>query len=109
MILAYENDQNDITRPVASIKCDTLYDTEKKIGEIGMMGARKEVTGKGVGRLLIAACEKKAKDEGCESVMLEILEPSEWQHPVKLILHNWYSQRLGYKPGEALDFAKDYP
>ena len=74
-----------------------------------MLSAKEEHTGKGLGRLLFAASENKGREDGCEEMQLEILQPSEWQHPKKQILHQWYSERLGYKVGEALDFSKDYP
>ena len=70
-----------------------------------MLAAKLEFTGKGVGRLLIGACENKAIKEGCAALQLELLEPSEWQHPVKGILHKWYSERLGFEKGEQKDFA----
>ena len=43
-----------------------------------MLAAKLEFTGKGVGRLLIGACENKAIKEGCAALQLELLEPSEW-------------------------------
>ena len=74
-----------------------------------MLAAKPELTGKGVGRLLISACEVRAKIEGCSTIKLELLEPSEWQHPIKSVLHKWYQDRLGYVKGEQKVFAEFYP
>ena len=107
LILAYSGD--NLEDPVASVFFTSSEFGDKKQGELGMLAAKLDFTGKGVGRQLISKCEERAKEEGCHSVQLELLQPSEWVHPTKAILHQWYSERLGYKMGKEGDFAQDYP
>ena len=76
LILAYASDS--LEEPAASIFFTTRQVEDKKHGELGMLAAKVEFTGKGVGRLLIGTCEDKARKEGCTALQLELLEPSEW-------------------------------
>ena len=109
VLLAFSK-SDDLADPIASVIFTTRQTQDnKKHGEIGMLAAKLDKRGKGVGRALITACEERAKKEGCDAVQLEILQPSEWQHPAKGILHTWYSERLGYIQGVNRDFSKEYP
>ena len=43
---------------------------------------------------------------GCEKMRLEILSPVNYINEDKIRLHNWYTNRLGYVPGEPEDYCK---
>ena len=59
MILAYLSD--DLEDPVASVIFSTLIVDGRKHGVVNMLAAKLEHSGKGVGRLLISACEERAR------------------------------------------------
>ena len=71
LILAYNSD--NLEDPAATVVFTTRTTEGKKHGEIGMLSAKLEQTGKGVGRLLMNACEERAKTENCDAIQLEIL------------------------------------
>ena len=77
-------------------------------GEFGMLVARPERRGAGIGRDLIAYAEDWARSRGLPAMQLELLFPSGWTHPVKQLLHDWY-QRLGYRVVRHGDLGEDYP
>ena len=94
--------------PAGIVYCDVNQDRENEIGELGMLCATEEMTGKGLGNFLIRAAEKRARRYGCRWSRLELLTPRDWEHPVKKILHAWYT-RLGYIQGDPEPFEKAYP
>ena len=73
-----------------------------------MLSVQKEFQRFGLGSKLMLAAENLAKSKGCNLIKLEIFAPRDWEHPLKGILHDWYT-KLGYKQGEAKDFAGLYP
>jgi len=77
-------------------------------GEFGMLVARPERRGAGIGRDLIAYAEDWARSQGLRTMQLELLFPRDWTHPVKQLLHDWY-QRLGYRVVRHGDLGEDYP
>ena len=93
---------------MGSVFCNTVFDTEKKIGELGMLAAKDEFCGKGLGNGLISQAEARAKHNGCTNMRLELLTPRDWEHPVKVILDKWYT-KVGYVKGDTEDFDKSYP
>ena len=38
-----------------------------------------------------------------------MLSPSEWVHPAKTILHEWYTGKMGYSVYDRVNFADYYP
>ena len=81
--------------PCGSIFCDATYDQSNHVGKFGMLCATEEMTGKGLGSLLIAYAENRAKAHGCNQMRLELLTPRDYEHPVKKFLIEWYT-RIGY-------------
>jgi len=77
-------------------------------GEFGMLVASPEHRGIGLGRGLVEFAEEWARGQGLSTMQLELLVPTEWTHPVKQFLHEWYT-RIGYAPVRGGDFAEDYP
>ena len=73
-----------------------------------MIAAIEEETGKGLGKLLVAQAENRAREHGCTTMRLELLTPSDWEHPVKKILDAWYA-RLGYVKGGPEPFEAAHP
>ena len=59
MILAYLSD--DLEDPIASVIFSTIMVDGRKHGKVNMLAAKLEHWGKGVGRLLIRACEERAR------------------------------------------------
>ena len=114
IIVAYKIEQpgvqpDDFDCPVGSVICDTKYDEQKKLAELGMLCAHNDCLGQGLGKVLVKAAEKRAKNMGCETIRLEILSPTNFQHAMKVRLHGWYTGSLGYTQGEPEDFSIDYP
>jgi predicted N-acetyltransferase YhbS len=97
---AYDGD-----RPVGCIR---LGRTDHGTGELGMLAAARDATGRGVGRALVAFAEATARERGASTMRLELLVPREGTHPAKVRLHEWYS-RLGYRAVDRDDFAVAYP
>ena len=94
--------------PAGSSLINVEYNLEKKMAEFGMFSMDQSLTGKGLGGKMIRAVEVFAKENGCTSIQLEILQPRDWKHPAKVILDSWY-QRLGYKIGDIMSFTSHYP
>ncbi|GAB7044312.1 MULTISPECIES: GNAT family N-acetyltransferase [Catenuloplanes] len=93
------------TELVGSVRVQRLPDG---IGEFGMLAAHPRHRGTGVGRDLVAFAEGWARDQGLGVMQLELLYPTEWQHPVKSFLREWYT-RIGYRIVHKADFAEAYP
>ena len=77
-------------------------------GELGLLAAARDATGRGVGRALVAFAEKTARERGARAMRLELLVPRDGMHPAKERLHAWYS-RLGYRAVGREEFAVAYP
>ncbi|GAB7046984.1 GNAT family N-acetyltransferase [Catenuloplanes indicus] len=77
-------------------------------GEFGMLAAHPRHRGTGIGRALVAFAEDRARAQGLTVMQLELLYPTEWQHPVKAFLRDWYT-RIGYRIVHTADFAEAYP
>jgi GNAT superfamily N-acetyltransferase len=77
-------------------------------GELGMLVADSAHRGTGVGRELIRFAERWARDQGLDTMQLEILVPRRWAHPSKEFLKDWYT-RVGYRPVQTGQFDESYP
>ncbi len=67
-----------------SMPIGTVYvDTSKNLAVFGILAVMLDHAGNGVGRLLIAASEEKAREKSCTQMKLEVVMPSEWVHPTK--------------------------
>ncbi|GLY33248.1 GNAT family N-acetyltransferase [Kineosporia sp. NBRC 101731] len=77
-------------------------------GEFGMLAAHPAHRGTGLGKELVIFAENWARDRGLTTMQLELLFPTEWQHPVKAFLKAWYL-RSGYELVRTGDFGADYP
>ena len=61
-----------------------------------MLVANPIYKGKGVGSVLVSFAEQIASNHNATIMQLELLVPTEFEHPDKVFLHDWYS-RIGYK------------
>ena len=78
------------------------------LAEFGMLVSHPSCRGMGIGNALVAAAEQWGRDQGCETMQLELLQPCDRSHAVKSFLHDWYT-RLGYRPEGTVPFEEDYP
>ena len=85
-----------------------VYPLRKDTFVFGLLSADFSKKGLGIGRALIAAAEKHAKDKGAKTMALEILKPRDFEVPVKNVLRDWY-ERLGYVFTEAMLFEERKP
>jgi GNAT superfamily N-acetyltransferase len=90
---------------VGSIRICRLDETTS---EFGMLVASTKHRGIGVGRELVRFAENMARSAGDTTMQLEVLVPSEWTHPVKQFLVEWYT-RIGYRIVRTEEFAPAFP
>jgi GNAT superfamily N-acetyltransferase len=90
------------------IGCVRLRVIDDETAEFGMLSARSDLRGIGVGRALVGFAESRARAAGFVRMQLELLKPRGWRHPAKELLHAWYS-RLGYVVVSTEDFATVEP
>ncbi|MFI5845166.1 GNAT family N-acetyltransferase [Catenuloplanes sp. NPDC051500] len=93
------------TVPAGTVRLQRLPGGE---GEFGMLTAHPQHRGAGLGRELVAFAESWAREQGLAVMQLELLYPTEWEHPVKAFLRGWYT-RIGYRLVHTADFAESYP
>jgi len=79
-----------------------------KTAGLGMLAVSSSAQGQGLGRLLVQAGEKKAKEDGFEIMQLEILRPRGWKMKAKEVLKSWY-EKLGYEVVEVAEVELFYP
>ena len=77
-------------------------------GEFGMLVADPAHRGQGVGRELVRFAERWSREQGLDTMQLEVLVPREWSHPSKEFLKAWYT-RIGYRPVRTGQFEESYP
>ncbi len=77
-------------------------------GEFGMLVADPAHRGQGVGRELVRFAERWSREQGLETIQLEVLVPRQWSHPSKDFLKAWYT-RIGYCPVRTGQFEESYP
>jgi GNAT superfamily N-acetyltransferase len=92
---AYDGD-----RPVGCVRVTT--------GELGLLAAARDATGRGVGGALVAFAEETSRARGATTMRLELLVPRTGVHPEKARLHAWYT-RLGYRVTGRDEFAAGHP
>jgi GNAT superfamily N-acetyltransferase len=92
-------------RIVGSVRIQRL---DEGVGEFGMLAADPAHRGAGIGRGLIRFAERLIRDEGRNTMQLELLVPKTWTHPSKKFLHDWYT-RLGYRVVRTVDIGERYP
>lgn len=61
-----------------------------------MLVANPQYKGRGIGSLLVSYVEKQALERGARVMQLELLVPTEFEHPDKVFLTQWYT-RIGYR------------
>lgn len=67
-----------------------------RVGWRGMLAVHDDVRGTGVGRLLVDATERRAREVGATTMQVEILSPADDSNAYKRE-HAQRSQRLGYR------------
>ena len=77
-------------------------------GEFGMLVADPAHRGTGIGRELVRFAERWTREQGRDTVQLEVLTPRNWSHPSKEFLKAWYT-RIGYRPVRTGQFDASYP
>jgi GNAT superfamily N-acetyltransferase len=77
-------------------------------GEFGMLVAAPAHRGTGVGRELVRFAERWAREQGLDSMQLEVLVPRRWSHPSKEFLTAWYT-RIGYRAARTGTLEERYP
>jgi ribosomal protein S18 acetylase RimI-like enzyme len=92
-------------RIVGSVRIQRL---DGGLGEFGMLAADPAHRGVGIGRRLIRFAERLIRDDGRDTMQLELLVPKTWTHPSKQFLHEWYT-RLGYRVVRTGDIDEQYP
>jgi ribosomal protein S18 acetylase RimI-like enzyme len=92
-------------RIVGSVRIQRL---DEGVGEFGMLAADPAHRGVGIGRALIRFAERLIREDGRETMQLELLVPKTWTHPGKKLLHDWYT-RLGYRVVRTGDIDERYP
>ena len=76
--------------------------------EFGMLVADPAHRGIGVGRELMGFAERWGREQGLDTMQLEVLMPRHWTHPSKEFLKAWYT-RAGYRPVRTGRFEESYP
>lgn len=74
--------------------CVRVRRVDDDTSEFGMLAA--DPRGTGVGRELVRFAERWSREEGRDTMRLELLVPRAWTHPDKEFLAAWYA-RLGYR------------
>ena len=62
----------------------------------------------GIGRELVRFAERWSREQGLDTMQLEVLVPRQWSHPSKEFLRAWYT-RIGYRPVRTGQFEESYP
>jgi GNAT superfamily N-acetyltransferase len=91
--------------PAGTVRVQRLPGGE---GEFGMLTAHPGHRNAGLGRDLVVFAESWARGQGLAVMQLELLFPTEWEHPVKAFVRDWYT-RIGYRLVRTADFAEAYP
>ena len=76
--------------------------------EFGMLVTDPSHRGQGVGRELVRFAERWSREQGVDTMQLEVLVPRHWSHPSKEFLKAWYT-RIGYRPVRTGQFEESYP
>ena len=103
--------QPDAENPDGSalpIGCVLLREISDTVNSYGMLALDESQRGTGVGRDLVVFTEDYSRASGYTIMQVELLVPTEYNHPFKTRLQAWY-ERLGYKVVKLGIFADEYP
>jgi ribosomal protein S18 acetylase RimI-like enzyme len=78
------------------------------IVHLGMLVSDPAHRGQSVGRELVRFAEHRRREQGIDTMQLEVLVPRQWSHPSKEFLKAWYT-RIGYRPVRLGQFEETYP
>jgi GNAT superfamily N-acetyltransferase len=92
-------------RIVGAVRIQQLDSSE---GELGMLVSDPAHRGTGVGRELVRFAERWGREQGLDTMQLEVLVPRQWAHPSKEFLKAWYT-RVGYRLVRTGQFEESYP
>lgn len=81
---------------------------DARTAETGMLVADPEHRGKGIGRELRRFVIDVLKDQGIETLQIELLVPREWKQPSKDFMAGW-NERSGYRVVRRGAFEDQYP
>jgi GNAT superfamily N-acetyltransferase len=90
------------------VGCIRIKQLDDRVGEFGLLAARPDHRGVGIGRALVRFAEDRSRQHGLAVMQLELLMPRGWSHPVKDFLHAWYT-RIGYQPVRKGSIEESYP
>lgn len=85
--------------------CIHLEKMNEYLYKFKMLAVSPSFKGKRVGSNLVVFAENTAKAKGAKTMQLELLVPTDFIHPDKVLLHNWYT-KIGYK--EMATYDIDY-
>ena len=88
LLLAFQNDK--------IYGCIHLEPITKSVYKFKMLAANPMFKGKGIGSILVKYAEQQALSYGAATMQLELLVPTEFTHPDKVFLHDWYT-KIGYE------------
>lgn len=91
--------ENDI------VGCIHLEKMDEHLYKFKMLAVSPSYKGTGLGSKLVKFAENTAKVKGAKTMQLELLVPTDFIHPDKVLLHNWYT-KIGYK--EMATYDIDY-
>jgi ribosomal protein S18 acetylase RimI-like enzyme len=90
------------------VGCVRVQRLDEVKGEFGMLAADPAHRGVGVGRELVRFAERYSREQGLETMQLELLVPRNWSHPTKEFLDAWYT-RIGYRITRTGTIDEAYP
>jgi N-acetylglutamate synthase-like GNAT family acetyltransferase len=79
----------------AIVGCIHLEKMDEHLYKFKMLAVSPSFKGKRVGSRLVNFAEKTAIAKGAKTMQLELLVPTSFVHPDKVVLHNWYT-KIGY-------------
>lgn len=82
--------------------CIHLEKVDNQVFKFKMLVANPTYKGMGIGTMLVKFAEEEAVKNGAKTMQLELLVPTEFEHPDKVLLHDWYV-RIGYEKIAAHD------
>lgn len=82
--------------------CVHLEKKDASTYKFKILVANPKFKGKGIGSLLVNFAEQQAKTNGATVMQLDLLVPTDFDHPDKVFLANWYT-RIGYEKIEEHD------
>lgn len=84
-----------------------VYPIDKTTLGFGMLTSSLEFRKLGIGNLLLKTVEDFAIENQYKIIQLELLKPTDFNHPEKKFLEKWY-QKWGYKHHETIPHEKLY-